>query len=107
MSSSSSLADYRSALTAPGAGLPALAPAGRLRDAAFNYEAISLEVFFILGPSMAALLVLAPWPGIGTALALTAMVVGTVAFALTDAVRAHRPAPGAHTGGAFGALAVP
>ncbi len=84
-----------------------LVPAGRQRDAAFSYEAISLEVFFILGPSMAALLVTTPWPGTGTAIALTLTVAGTVAFALTRAVRTHRPAPGGKTGGAFGALAAP
>lgn len=83
-----------------------LVPAGRRRDAAFSYEAISLEVFFILGPSLAALLVAAPWPGIGTAVALAAMVTGSVAFALTHAVRTHRPGPVQPTG-LFGALAVP
>ena len=45
-------------------------PPGPRRDAAFSYEAISLEVFFILGPALAALLALAPWPGTGTAVAL-------------------------------------
>jgi hypothetical protein len=84
-----------------------LVPAGRLRSAAFSYEAISLEVFFILGPSMAALLVTAPWPGTGTAVALTGMVVGSAGFALTPAVRTHRPAPTGQTAGAFGALASP
>ncbi|MDT7553712.1 MAG: hypothetical protein QOI16_2248 [Pseudonocardiales bacterium] len=82
-----------------------LVPPGRLRDAAFSYEAISLEVFFILGPSMAALLSATAWPGIGTAVALTATVVGSVGFALTHAVRTHRPAPSLRSGGAFGALA--
>jgi MFS family permease len=82
-----------------------LVPAGRSRDAAFSYEAISLEVFFILGPSMAALLSATAWPGTGTAVALTATVVGSVGFALTHAVRTHRPAPGLRSGGAFGALA--
>jgi MFS family permease len=82
-----------------------LLPVGRSRDAAFSYEAISLEVFFILGPSMAALLSATAWPGIGTAVALTATVVGSVGFALTHAVRTHRPAPGLRSGGAFGALA--
>lgn len=84
-----------------------LVPEGRLRDAAFSYEVISLEVFFILGPSLAALLVTMPWPGTGTAVALIGMVVGSVGFALTRAVRTHRPAPGGHAGGAFGALAAP
>ena len=83
-----------------------LVPPGRSRDAAFSYEAISLEVFFILGPSLAALLVLLPWPGTGTAVALVLMVAGSVAFALTRAVRTQRPVPAAPSG-LFGALAVP
>ena len=83
-----------------------LVPPGRSRDAAFSYEAISLEVFFILGPSLAALLVLLPWPGTGTAVALVLMVTGSAAFALTRAVRTQRPVPAAPTG-LFGALAVP
>ncbi len=83
-----------------------LVPPGRSRDAAFSYEAISLEVFFILGPSLAALLVLLPWPGTGTAVALVLMVAGSAAFALTHAVRTQRPVPAAPTG-LFGALAVP
>ncbi len=83
-----------------------LVPPGPRRDAAFSYEAISLEVFFILGPSLAALLVALPWPGTGTAVALVGIVTGSIGFALTDAVRTHRPVPGP-PGGVFGALAVP
>ena len=47
-----------------------LVPPGPRRDAAFSYEAISLEVFFILGPALAAFLAALPWPGTGTAVAL-------------------------------------
>jgi Major Facilitator Superfamily len=82
-----------------------LVPAGPRRDAAYSYEAISLEVFFILGPSLAAILVTAPWPGIGTAVALAGMVVGSIGFALTRPVRTHRPGAG-QSSGLFGALAV-
>jgi hypothetical protein len=64
-----------------------LVPAGPLRDAAYNYEAISMEVFFILGPALAALLVAAPWPGTGLLVAGVATVAGTVGFALTGAAR--------------------
>jgi MFS family permease len=72
-----------------------LVPPGRLRSTAYGYEAISLEVFFILGPAIAAFLVVAPWPGTGLAVAAAAMVVGTVGFALTPVVRARsaRTAP--------------
>jgi MFS family permease len=83
-----------------------LVPSGPRRDAAFSYEAISLEVFFILGPSLAALLVLLPWPGTGTAVALVLMVAGSAAFALTHAVRTQRPVP-SEPAGLFGALSVP
>jgi MFS family permease len=69
-----------------------LVPPGPLRDAAYGYEAISMEVFFILGPGLAALLVAAPWPGTGLLVATCAAVVGAVGFALTGAVRATVPA---------------
>jgi MFS family permease len=92
-----------------------LVPRGRLRDAAFGYEAISLEVFFILGPAIAAFLVLAPWPGTGLVVAAGAMVAGSVGFALTPTVRA-RPSVLTHAGppgsiapsvGLLGALSQP
>ena len=69
-----------------------LVPPGRSRDAAFSYEAISLEVFFILGPSLAALLVLRRGRERATAVALVLMVTGSAGFALTHAVRTQRPA---------------
>ena len=54
-----------------------LVPPGRGRDAAYSYEAISLEVFFILGPALAALLAAAAVAGDrATAVALVAMVIG-------------------------------
>lgn len=84
-----------------------LVPAGPLRDAAFSYEAISLEVFFILGPSLAAFSVLAPWPGTGAAVAIGGMSVGSAAFALTRPVRTRRPGPVVRSAGLLGALAVP
>lgn len=68
-----------------------LVPAGPQREAALGYEAISLEVFFILGPGLAALLASTPWPGTGTAVAVVATAVGAVGFALTAAVRATPP----------------
>ena len=64
---------------------------GPLRQAAYAYEAISMEVFFILGPAVAGLLVAAPWAGTGVVLGAVAMAVGGVGFALTPAVRAVRP----------------
>lgn len=78
-----------------------LVPAGARREAAYTYEAISLEVFFVLGPALAAVLVTtAPWPGTALAVAVTAEVTGTVWFALTRAtrartarIRATRPGP--------------
>jgi MFS family permease len=85
-----------------------LIPPGALRAVAYNYEAISMEVFFILGPALAAFLVAAPWPGTGLAVAASASVAGTVGFALTGAVRTARPdvAPRSRLG-PLGALARP
>ncbi|WP_219420126.1 MFS transporter, partial [Pseudonocardia nigra] len=54
-----------------------LVPPGPVRSAAYSYEAISLEVFFILGPAIAAFLVAAaPWPGLGVVAAAAAMALG-------------------------------
>jgi MFS family permease len=83
-----------------------LVPPGPIRHAAFAYEAISLEVFFILGPALAGILVAAPWAGTGLVLSAACMVVGGVGFALTTAVRSVRPTT---TGGGplLGAMATP
>jgi MFS family permease len=85
----------------------ALVPPGPRREAAYSYEAISLEVFFILGPALAALLVTAPWPGTGLVVAAFAMVVGSTGFALSGAVRGQEVAPAAASVGMLGALARP
>lgn len=85
-----------------------LLPAGPLRDAGFTYEAISLEVFFILGPALAALLVtVTPWAGTGVVLAAVAMVLGAVGFALSPAVRTEELGPAGPRVGLLGALARP
>lgn len=87
-----------------------LVPPGPRRDAAYGYEAISLEVFFILGPALAAFLVTARWPGTGVVAATSAMVLGSVGFALSRPVRAQRPAPVDRVAppvGPLGALARP
>ncbi len=83
-----------------------LVPPGSQREAALTYEAISLETFFILGPGAAGLLLLAPWPGTGLAVAVTMMFVGAICFALTSTVRRYRPVrEGVRSG--WGALASP
>ncbi|GAA1853777.1 MFS transporter [Pseudonocardia ailaonensis] len=84
-----------------------LVPAGPRREAAYGYEAISLEVFFVLGPGLAALLAAAPWPGTGTAVAVVAAVVGAVGFALSGAARADRGAPAERRSSLLGALGTP
>jgi predicted MFS family arabinose efflux permease len=85
-----------------------LVPPGPVRDAAYAYEAISLEVFFIAGPAVVALLVaVAPWPGTGLAIAAGVAVVGTVCFALAPAVRAVGPAPPGTSAGPLGVLLRP
>ncbi|MDR7301737.1 MFS transporter [Haloactinomyces albus] len=85
-----------------------LLPPGAVRDAAYSYEAISMEVFFILGPGLAGLLVAMPWPGTGVVAGSACMVVGSVGFACTPAARRHRPLPQERpTGSMLGALATP
>ncbi|TWF94309.1 MFS transporter [Saccharopolyspora dendranthemae] len=84
-----------------------LLPPGRVREAAFSYEAISLEVFFILGPGLAGLLVATPWAGTGVVVGATCMVLGSVGFAATRAARTQRPEPGEHAGALLGAIAAP
>ncbi|GAA3559405.1 MFS transporter [Amycolatopsis ultiminotia] len=81
-----------------------LLPAGQARNAAFSYEAISMEVFFILGPGIAGLLVTAPWPGTGMVAGAATMIIGATLFALSPAVREWGPAPRAK-GPLLGALA--
>jgi MFS family permease len=86
-----------------------LVPAGSHREAALTYEAVSLEVFFILGPAAAALLIAAPWPGTGVVVAAASLVVGNVWFALTRAVRRQPPIASARdtTAPGLGALGTP
>ncbi|MCU1684993.1 MAG: transporter [Amycolatopsis sp.] len=72
-----------------------LLPAGPARNAAFSYEAISMEVFFILGPGFAGLLVAAPWAGTGMVIGTACLITGSVSFALSPTVRAWGPAPAA------------
>lgn len=84
-----------------------LLPPGPRRDAGYSYEAISLEVFFILGPAVAVFLVLAPWPGTGLAVAVAGLALGSVAFALCRAVRTQGPAPAGASLGLLGALGRP
>ncbi|TWF77742.1 MFS transporter [Pseudonocardia hierapolitana] len=84
-----------------------LVPAGSARSAALTYEAISLEVFFILGPAIAAFLVAAPWPGLGLVVAGSAMALGAGAFALSGPARGIGRTP-AHGGvSLLGALGRP
>jgi MFS family permease len=84
-----------------------LVPPGSARSAALTYEAISLEVFFILGPAIAAFLVAAPWPGLGLVVAGTAMVLGSGAFALSGPARGVGRSPARQGVSMLGALARP
>ncbi|GAB3281814.1 MFS transporter [Parasphingorhabdus pacifica] len=70
-----------------------LLPPGTSRDAAYSYEAISMEVFFILGPGLAGLMVALPWPGTGVVVGSVCMIVGSLGFAATRSARAQRPRP--------------
>lgn len=86
-----------------------LVPAGPIREAAYTYEAVSLEVFFILGPAAAGALLPAPWSGTGFVTAVVMMLVGAVGFALTATVRRRRPPARSGSGSrsAWGALISP
>ncbi|WP_460437955.1 MFS transporter [Amycolatopsis stemonae] len=83
-----------------------LLPPGGARNAAFSYEAISMEVFFILGPGLAGLLVMAPWAGTGLVLGVALQFTGAVMFALSPAVRSWGPSASS-SGTLLGALASP
>ncbi|GAA5146007.1 MFS transporter [Pseudonocardia eucalypti] len=88
-----------------------LIPASERRDqaleAAYTYEAVSLEVFFIIGPAAAAwMFAVVPWAGAGLVTAVAGILVGAFCFALTPTVRARRPS-GAPRGSGLGALASP
>ncbi|GEM_PF-284768 len=67
-------------------------PSGPSREAAYAYEAISMEVFFIIGPGFAGVMVALPWPGLGVVVSAVMMVLGSVVFALSPVVRAWGPA---------------
>jgi MFS family permease len=83
-----------------------MVPAGSTRLAGYAYEAISMEVFFILGPGLSGLLVAAPWAGTGVVAGAVCMVIGGAWFALNPTVRGIRPI--ASGGGKLlGALASP
>lgn len=100
-------------VTEPAVGSASRALWGRLvdtpraRDAAYSYEAISMEVFFILGPGVAGVLIAAPWPGTGMIAGGLCMIIGTTLFALSPAVRAWGPAPAGSKRPLLGALAGP
>jgi len=84
-----------------------LVPPGPRREAAYSYEAISLEVFFIVGPALAAFLILLPWPGTGLVAASTAMVIGALGFALSGPVRGQQGTTTGPSLGLLGALGRP
>lgn len=85
-----------------------LLPAGPVRNAGYAYEAISMEVFFILGPGLAGVLSLSGWwPGTGVVAGAAGMIAGVVSFALTPAVRGWGPDLDRGHLGPLGAVASP
>ncbi|GGM65644.1 MFS transporter [Longimycelium tulufanense] len=101
-------------LTEPLVGSPSramwsrLLPSGPARQAAYTYEAISMEVFFILGPGISGLLVGFGWPGWGLVVAAALLIIGGLGFAFTPAIRRWRPEPATGPAGSLlGPLASP
>ncbi len=86
---------------------PHLIPAGRTRDAAYSYEAMSFELCWLLGPAVAGLLATLLWPGTGLLVALTLGTVAAVAFALTNVVRSNRGRSGTPDEGSPGSGSAP
>jgi MFS family permease len=84
-----------------------LLPPGPTRNAAYAYEAISMETFFVLGPALAGVLVIAPWGGTGVTAGAICMVIGSIGFALAPVVRRVRPSRDASSRDLLGALASP
>src|SRR5262249_31176807 len=85
-----------------------LLPPGPTRQAAYAYEAISMEVFFILGPALAGILIAAPWPGTGVVAGGLCGVLGTVRFARAPVVRTQGRSERSAAGGRLlGALTSP
>jgi len=68
-----------------------MVPSGPTRMAAYAYESISMEVFFILGPGLAGVLLAAPWAGTGVVVGAVMMVLGALWFAMNPVVRAWGP----------------
>jgi MFS family permease len=83
-----------------------LLPDGPARQAAYNYDAISIEVFFILGPGISGVLAAMPWGGTGMVVASVAQTLGAIGFALTRTVRTMQALPG-ELPGLLGALSSP
>jgi MFS family permease len=73
-----------------------LLPSGSARQAAYAYEAISMETIFILGPALAGILIAAPWPGTGVVAGTICQIIGTICFALAPAVREQSRAEREH-----------
>lgn len=84
---------------------PRMVPPGSARQAAYAYEAISMEVFFILGPALAGVLIAAPWPPTGVVAGVVCMTAGSIWFALTPLQRTYRPDTSERTPNLLGALA--
>ncbi|MFC5290794.1 MFS transporter [Actinokineospora guangxiensis] len=78
-----------------------LLPPGPARTAAYSYEAISMEVFFIVGPALSGVLVAAPWAGTGVVIGAAFMIIGGIAFALMPTIREHRPTGTTRGGGSL------
>ena len=71
---------------------PHLVPSERTRGMAYNYEAMSFELCWLLGPAVSGLLATALWPGSALVVSCALATVAAIGFARTAAVRSNKGA---------------
>jgi MFS family permease len=78
-----------------------------LMQSAYALDSVMIELIFVLGPLLTALIATALAPPAALAVSAASVIVGTVAFTALPPSRAFRPQPDRRPAGALGALASP
>lgn len=86
---------------------PRLLTGKELLSSAYALEASLLEIVFVVGPALVALLAAVASPVVAIVVAAAACGIGTAVFALTPAMRAWQPEEERHATSIFGALESP